>query len=49
MAALRRIFKICDTNKDGVLDAAELNEFQVCQSHGMILIFSAYIQLAQVL
>ncbi|KAL7280069.1 hypothetical protein ACG7TL_006484 [Trametes sanguinea] len=28
VAALRRIFKLCDTNKDGVLDAAELNEFQ---------------------
>ena len=27
--ALRRIFKLCDTNKDGILDAAELNEFQV--------------------
>ncbi|KAF7299588.1 hypothetical protein HMN09_00964100 [Mycena chlorophos] len=27
-SALRRIFKLCDTNKDGVLDAAELNEFQ---------------------
>ncbi|TEB39827.1 mitochondrial Rho GTPase [Coprinellus micaceus] len=26
--ALRRIFKLCDTNKDGILDAAELNEFQ---------------------
>ena len=30
VAALRRIFKLCDTNKDGILDAAELNEFQVC-------------------
>lgn len=29
MSALRRIFKLCDTNKDGILDAAELNEFQV--------------------
>ena len=29
VAALRRIFKLCDTNKDGILDAAELNEFQV--------------------
>lgn len=29
VAALRRIFKLCDMNKDGVLDAAELNEFQV--------------------
>ncbi|TFK27715.1 mitochondrial Rho 1 [Coprinopsis marcescibilis] len=26
--ALRRIFKLCDANKDGILDAAELNEFQ---------------------
>lgn len=28
VAALRRIFKLCDTNKDGVLDGSELNEFQ---------------------
>lgn len=28
-AALRRIFKLNDANKDGVLDASELNEFQV--------------------
>ncbi|EMD39551.1 hypothetical protein CERSUDRAFT_111868 [Gelatoporia subvermispora B] len=28
VSALRRIFKLCDTNKDGILDAAELNEFQ---------------------
>ncbi|PSR70536.1 hypothetical protein PHLCEN_2v13575 [Hermanssonia centrifuga] len=28
ISALRRIFKLCDINKDGVLDAAELNEFQ---------------------
>ncbi|KAJ3757736.1 P-loop containing nucleoside triphosphate hydrolase protein [Lentinula raphanica] len=26
--ALKRIFKICDLNKDGILDAHELNEFQ---------------------
>ncbi|KAJ7644227.1 EF hand associated-domain-containing protein [Roridomyces roridus] len=26
--ALQRIFKLCDTNKDGLLDPAELNEFQ---------------------
>lgn len=26
--ALKRIFKLCDLNKDGVLDPAELNEFQ---------------------
>ena len=29
IAALKRIFKLCDTNKDGILDASELNEFQV--------------------
>lgn len=29
VAALKRIFKLCDANKDGVLDASELNEFQV--------------------
>lgn len=28
VSALRRIFKLCDTNKDGLLDASELNEFQ---------------------
>lgn len=28
VSALKRIFKLCDANKDGVLDAAELNEFQ---------------------
>lgn len=28
VAALRRIFKLCDINKDGILDASELNEFQ---------------------
>ncbi|CAL1712907.1 unnamed protein product [Somion occarium] len=28
IAALRRIFKLCDINKDGLLDANELNEFQ---------------------
>jgi len=28
IAALRRIFKLCDANKDGILDASELNEFQ---------------------
>ncbi|KAF8580114.1 mitochondrial Rho GTPase [Ramaria rubella] len=28
VTALRRIFKLCDTNKDGILDTAELNEFQ---------------------
>ncbi|KAA1469902.1 mitochondrial Rho GTPase, partial [Dentipellis sp. KUC8613] len=26
--ALKRIFKLCDINKDGILDGAELNEFQ---------------------
>lgn len=29
VSALKRIFKLCDTNKDGILDASELNEFQV--------------------
>lgn len=29
MNALSRIFKICDINKDGILDTAELNDFQV--------------------
>lgn len=29
-AALRRIFKLCDLNKDGILDDEELNDFQVC-------------------
>lgn len=28
LAALKRIFKLCDVNKDGVLSATELNEFQ---------------------
>ncbi|KAH9924267.1 mitochondrial Rho 1 [Epithele typhae] len=28
VSALRRIFKLCDANKDSILDAAELNEFQ---------------------
>src|SRR5882757_8844094 len=28
--ALKRIFKVCDKNKDGVLDSSELNDFQVC-------------------
>ncbi|KAL6301993.1 P-loop containing nucleoside triphosphate hydrolase protein [Sparassis latifolia] len=28
VGALRRIFKLCDINKDGLLDASELNEFQ---------------------
>ncbi|KAF8229696.1 mitochondrial Rho GTPase [Tricholoma matsutake] len=28
VAALKRIFKLCDTNKDGSLDPSELNEFQ---------------------
>jgi hypothetical protein len=32
VAALSRIFRICDTGRDGLLDAAELNEFQVCIS-----------------
>ncbi|KAF9221671.1 mitochondrial Rho GTPase [Gyrodon lividus] len=28
VSALKRIFNLCDANKDGVLDAVELNEFQ---------------------
>jgi len=28
-AALARIFKLCDMNKDGILDDEELNQFQV--------------------
>ncbi|CAK5269906.1 unnamed protein product [Mycena citricolor] len=28
VSALQRIFKLCDLNKDGILDAAELNDFQ---------------------
>ena len=32
MDALSRIFKICDINKDGILDAGELNDFQVSGS-----------------
>jgi len=31
--ALKRIFKLCDTNKDGILDPAELNEFQVSYTY----------------
>ncbi|KZT55454.1 mitochondrial Rho GTPase [Calocera cornea HHB12733] len=27
--ALKRIFKLCDANKDGILDAQELDEFQI--------------------
>jgi len=27
--ALKRIFKLCDTDKDGILNDEELNEFQV--------------------
>ena len=32
--ALKRIFKLCDKNKDGLLDSAELNDFQVIRSPG---------------
>ncbi|KAJ7212008.1 EF hand associated-domain-containing protein [Mycena pura] len=28
LSALSRIFQLCDTNKDGILDPTELNEFQ---------------------
>ncbi|KAH8825190.1 mitochondrial Rho 1 [Flagelloscypha sp. PMI_526] len=34
--ALTRIFKLCDTNKDGILDEAELNEFQATELQGII-------------
>lgn len=27
--ALKRIFKLCDANKDGLVDTKELNDFQV--------------------
>jgi len=30
--ALKRIFKISDVDKDGLLNATELNQFQVCRS-----------------
>jgi hypothetical protein len=33
VAALKRIFKLCDTNKDNILDPSELNEFQVSSVH----------------
>lgn len=29
-AALRRVFKVCDKDRDGLLNDGELNEFQVC-------------------
>ena len=32
--ALKRIFKLCDKNKDSLLDSAELNDFQVICSPG---------------
>ncbi|OBZ71401.1 Mitochondrial Rho GTPase 1 [Grifola frondosa] len=35
VSALRRIFKLCDTNKDGILDASELNEFQLQELEGI--------------
>lgn len=48
VAALRRIFKLCDTNKDGILDAAELNEFQVCYLAKFFVIFHDIILLEKV-
>jgi hypothetical protein len=33
--ALKRIFKLCDTNKDGILDPSELNEFQVSRANSL--------------
>ena len=38
--ALRRIFKLCDANKDGVLDANELNDFQVRNSRSLVWFLS---------
>lgn len=38
-AALKRIFKLCDSNKDGILDASELNEFQVCPMITVLFIY----------
>lgn len=38
ISALCRIFKICDINKDGILDDDELNEFQV-RGAGLIILF----------
>jgi Ras family protein T1 len=32
--ALNRIFKLCDFDKDNVLNDLELNEFQVCKKTG---------------
>jgi hypothetical protein len=39
VSALKRIFKLCDTNKDGILDPAELNEFQASLSPGHFMYF----------
>jgi Ras family protein T1 len=36
--ALKRIFILCDLDRDGALSDAELNEFQVC-IHVIILFF----------
>ncbi|KAL0961338.1 hypothetical protein HGRIS_006294 [Hohenbuehelia grisea] len=40
--ALKRIFKLCDSNKDGVLDASELNEFQASYPVSLELMEKAY-------
>ena len=40
VSALKRIFKLCDANKDGILDASELNEFQV---RGFFKIYHFYL------
>lgn len=37
--ALRRIFKLCDGNKDGILDDDELNNFQVSNSIIIIIVY----------
>lgn len=39
ISALKRIFKLCDTNKDGILDPAELNEFQASLFPGRLMYF----------
>lgn len=50
IAALKRIFKLCDANKDGILDAMELNDFQVpIPSNDIIQARVSYVRTAQVL
>lgn len=40
VAALKRIFQICDTNRDGILDDDELNDFQV---HNLIYLLTIFV------